>query len=121
MPDKVYGICGTNKCKREVVPMENVTTVTKVINYQSTGVLNEKVADYPSGFTKDNCVVLSTMFKSTANGAWCESPSDYGIFVSAHLSDSGIYVDAYEGHNEYATSHRTYGVYSVRITLLKIS
>lgn len=25
MPDKVYGFCGTNKCRREVVPVETLT------------------------------------------------------------------------------------------------
>lgn len=37
-----------------------------------TGLLNngEATENYPNGFTKDNCVVISTMFSNTNNGRW---------------------------------------------------
>lgn len=33
MADKVYGICGTNKCKREVIPKEETYTKDQVNNF----------------------------------------------------------------------------------------
>ena len=45
-------------------------------------------SDYPSGFTKDNCLIISTMYKLSSSGIY--STVDKNVTISATLGDDKI-------------------------------
>ena len=58
----VFGVCN-NKCKHEVYTKGDFTVVTGIILGSSLDDSSKQstVVEFPEGFTKDNCVVLSAM------------------------------------------------------------
>lgn len=64
MGDKVYGFCGTNKCKREVVAMSYLLQYVDQItlNASSSGKYTGTLAfELPAGWHKTNTIVIGAM------------------------------------------------------------
>lgn len=93
--DKVYGAC-ENLCKVEVIAKENFAIVTGALTNE-TGWIE---VNYPEGFSKDNCYVISIMTnKPSNNNIWSYgfdfSSGGYtlgGIQIQASLNDNVIRV-----------------------------
>lgn len=96
MSDKVYGFCGRNKCKREVMPTENIGIATGTMSVNG-GAYELVKLDYPDGFTFGTCLPLSTIviqpkvtYPSTGgsslriyaelkkDGIWCHADNPWG-------------------------------------------
>lgn len=62
MAEKIYGIC-ENKCLKEVIAGDNFVTITgglQIVKSASSNILQGNTTiNFPDGFTKDNCVVIS--------------------------------------------------------------
>lgn len=67
MSEKVYGIYGTNKCRKEVIAKEEFAILTGEVNLTSgvgaddpQGGSGNFIAfvPYPDGFTRDNSVIV---------------------------------------------------------------
>ena len=64
MGDKVYGFCGTNKCKREVVAMSYLLQYVDqmTLNASSSGkYTGALVFELPAGWYKTNTIVIGAM------------------------------------------------------------
>ena len=87
MADKVYGICGTNKCKRGVIEKVIVTGSTLTVQnhpQQNTFVMGITLP-YPDGYNVDNCMPLVIHVRSTLpNGAY-----EYHDVPYEYSNDSG--------------------------------
>ena len=102
MADKVYGICGTNKCKREVIEKVIVTGSTTESEYSmGAGVYSMTVTlPYPDEYTVGNCTALATRVKlklSTGIYHYYDAPytvSDGSLYVNVQntYTDNGIKV-----------------------------
>lgn len=67
MSEKVYGICGTNKCRKEVIAKEEIAILTGQVTLGpptnaddpqgGSGNFMASVS-YPDGFTRDNSVIV---------------------------------------------------------------
>lgn len=87
MSEKVYGIC-ENKCLKEVTSAEE--TIVKGDFAVLTGQLDQGVAniEYPNGFNKDNCVVISLHMQrndTPGNGWGTGTTMDSSSYVAAAL------------------------------------
>ena len=67
MPEKVYGISETNKCRKEVIAKEEIAILTGNVNLnpptnaddpQGGGGNFIAFVPYPEGFTRDNSVII---------------------------------------------------------------
>lgn len=65
MSEKVYGICGTNKCRKEVITKEEIAILTGEVTLISgnnadtqSGGSYIAFVPYPDGFTKDNSAII---------------------------------------------------------------
>lgn len=134
---KAYAICGDTKCKREVYTKEDIdnmflvsmnefrTVEASVItpNDGSTTSVDTTV-NYPEGFNKGNCIVVSVMSKNrTLNKNWATtsigSAASYlrgnsGVF--AVLDDSNIKLGVQLG-----SAVNSSWTWDIRVTLMKIA
>lgn len=81
MGEKVYGICGTNKCRKEVVPKSDMPTLymgkdnIKVLNHMTKFVVTENKAAInahialPTGWNYMNTFIVSGQFLVSGSGA----------------------------------------------------
>lgn len=71
MGEKVYGICGTNKCRKEVVPKENIQQLySGLMNFEarSDGTLQAVIfLELPSGWTIEDTHILSAQCRYTGH------------------------------------------------------
>lgn len=67
MPEKVYGISETNKCRKEVIAKEEIAILTGEVTLgpptkpddpQGGGGNFIAFVSYPEGFTRDNSVII---------------------------------------------------------------
>ena len=62
MSEKVYGICETNKCRKEVIPKDNIAirTFTGTVHYDPNTKRYYSVgsASFPTGFNADNSILI---------------------------------------------------------------
>lgn len=73
MSDKVYGICGTNKCRREVIPKSNTVDVL----FSGVRITKELITrSEPLPKSDTGYYVKSVMYKSSSeNNYWYWWPS----------------------------------------------
>lgn len=73
MSDKVYGICGTNKCRREVIPKSNTVDVL----FSGVRITKELITQtQPIPESDTSYYVKSVMYKpSSQNNYWYWWPS----------------------------------------------
>ena len=71
MGEKVYGICGTNKCRKEVVAKENIQQLYSGLMYfeaQSDGTLRAAIfLQLPSEWTIEDTHILSAQCRYTGH------------------------------------------------------
>ena len=142
--DIVKGICNITRCKYDVYTKERTdellktkltssdvyvkgdfATVIANITIGDDGLLGNVTVPFPDGFTKDNCIVISTMYKNSnehryRNGYIQTGSAITNIVVGLGLKngtdDSKITIEAYS--NDELMGGATY---NVKVTLMKIS
>lgn len=82
---KVYGICGSSKCKVPVLPLENIYVSEEI---KTTGTVY--TVEYPEGFDETNSIVLSIERKKKTGTTWGKAIDD----VSYTLKESGVYISS---------------------------
>lgn len=124
MAEKVYGICGTNKCRREVVSADNIKFLfgtTNQLNGTGSNVYANVQFDYPEGYTSVNSVIIGCsafILKSAAQGG-----STYTLGVDSFMNyvrlDEDKIIIGFNGANasEFNTSQF---VMRVNLVLAKI-
>ena len=62
MSEKVYGICGTNKCRKEVIQKDNIAiqTFTGTVYYDSdtNRYYSDGSVSFPKDFNADNSILI---------------------------------------------------------------
>lgn len=104
MAEKVYGICGTNKCRREVVSADNIKFLfgtTNALNGSGSNVYANVQFDYPEGYTSMNSVIIGCsvfILKSAAQGG-----ATYTLGVDSFINyvekDMGKIIIGFNGAN----------------------
>lgn len=90
MSEKVYGICGTNKCKREVIAKDNIIVMKEIIPQVSASMAAKKIS-FPDGITMQNSALISLTFTNVNNAEDVNLPSQLGeTLISADISNKGI-------------------------------
>lgn len=83
--EKVYGICGTNKCRKEVIPKENIAILSVRCGSSLTGGFNYYGANpkLPDGWTIENTHILSASYSGATglNGAVRRAVSDDDVTI----------------------------------------
>lgn len=74
--DKVYGKC-ENLCDVEVIAKENIAVLTGAMEIESERPGSTTI-DYPSGFTKDNCVPIAFGINREGYSEW--GLNFYGVY-----------------------------------------
>ncbi len=114
MSEKVYGICGTNKCRKEVVAKEDLLIIE--ISSISTG--NVEIVSLPDGWSFMNTSVISKMFvrsdDSKSEEEYPTTPNGDILNVSIQPDNSGSVVRIY-----FRTTHTDYLSVKCRLVLLK--
>ena len=97
MGDKVYGFCGTNKCKREVVAQSNfimlLDSVKSVLHPDGKNGF-ETDMQLPAGWFKENCMIMGVeiSFNGTAwkdLTALATETSIYNLNIYTNSNDDG--------------------------------
>lgn len=114
MSEKVYGICETNKCRKEVVPKEDLLIIE--ISSISTG--NVEIVRLPDGWSFMNTSVISKMFvrsdDSKSEEEYPTTPNGDILNVSIQPDNSGSVARIY-----FRTTHTDYLSVKCRLVLLK--
>lgn len=83
--EKVYGICGTNKCKVEVIPKENIAILSAKCGGSFTSGFNYYGANpkLPDGWTIENTHILSASYSGATglNGTIRRAVSDDDVTI----------------------------------------
>lgn len=123
MAAKVYGIIGTNKAMKEVIPKDNIRVLTGTVkNVEGRGarsvlITDEDISGKKDRCLKEYCVIAIEVKEEGNNGAWY--PQRYmneleGIYpMVADISDDSIL--AWINNLSFNTHDMRY-----RITLLKV-
>lgn len=96
MSEKVYGICGTNKCRREVIPKSDTVDVL-FSGVRITKELITKSKAIPK--TDTGYYVKSVMYKSSSeDDRWYWGPSseleDKDVLLSIRVGPNAVYLRA---------------------------
>lgn len=114
MSEKVYGICGTNKCRKEVVAKEDLL----IIEISSISTDNVEIVSLPDGWSFMNTSVISKMFvrsdDSKSGEEYPTTPNGDILNVSIQPDNSGNVVRIY-----FHTTHTDYLSVKCRLVLLK--
>lgn len=85
MGEKVYGICGTNKCRKEVIPKENIAILSVRCDSSLTSGFNYYGANpkLPDGWTIENTHILSASYSGATglNGTIRRAVSDDDVTI----------------------------------------
>ena len=73
MSEKVYGICGTNKCRKEVVAKGEIEKNLLVVEIPSIQSGVTKSIQLPDGWTFANTSLISKMFVRGDDAAYTEN------------------------------------------------
>lgn len=73
MSEKVYGFCGTNKCKREVVPKGEIEKKLLIVEIPSIQSGTTKSIQLPDGWTFVNTSLISKMFVRSDDATYNEN------------------------------------------------
>lgn len=96
MSDKVYGICGTNKCRREVIPKSDTVDIL----FSDVRITRELITkSEPLPKSGNGYYVKSVMYKSSPeNGYWYWWPSSElkykNILLSIQVNLTTVHLNA---------------------------
>lgn len=124
--EKVYGICGTNKCRKEVWSKGEVVVLEspeKSWNKSEYGYVASHTFTFPEGFTKDNTIILADQAfirnKDSAVREWMSLAS-----VDAYIACEQCYSKTTNLGTSLIIEHQfgtNYGNVIFRVVLMKIS
>lgn len=112
MADKVYGICGTNKCKREVIAKGDIGIAQGVMTVTG-GTYDSVKLNYPDGFQLGNCLPLSAIVITPGGSGPITGHS--GLRTYANLDSDGVYC----GVDSPRATNITKGNYQCFVILMK--
>ncbi len=85
MSEKVYGICGTNKSRKEVIPKENVIEVLFPSTKITSSSLIQRFDGLASGISKNDHVIAIMVKSPSSDNYWDLYPkidSNYALNAS---------------------------------------
>ena len=121
MGDKVYGFCGTNKCKREVIAKTdiNMVEVTASVTIDNYHPYVAATIPYPKGFTSDNTRVLSIMVHDAALGDTTWVTGDVSRYMTANVQCIKDEIHLMYGPSISNGMFMTSGTYKFKVLLLQ--
>lgn len=116
MGDKVYGFCGTNKCKREVISASDKVQIeaNKIIDQTQNTFFTVRIA-YPEGFNMENTFVESVMMRKSGENIWKTTDVENVEWCGAKC-----YLDYIElGYGKISSTPISSGTYTLKALLMK--
>lgn len=105
-----------NKEASEFITNDNIAVLTGSITLESTG--GSANVNYPTGFTKDNCIVLACGITYNSAGYRAFGTVQASVSTGARLNSSSITVGCYPVQSD--TGSPT-GTFNYKLVLMKIS
>ena len=115
MSEKVYGFCGTNKCKREVVPKGEIEKKLLIVEIPSIQSGTTKSIQLPDGWTFVNTYLISKMFVRSDDATYNEN-----YYTMANTDTLNVFIrNTNELSVYFKTTHTDYLSVKCRLILLK--
>lgn len=115
MSEKVYGFCGTNKCKREVVQKGEIEKKLLIVEIPSIKSGTTKSIQLPDGWNFVNTSLISKMFVRSADTLYNEN-----YCTMANTDTLNVFIrNTNELSVYFETTNTNYSTVRCRLILLK--
>lgn len=115
MNEKVYGFCGTNKCKREVVQKGEIEKKLLIVEIPSIRSGTSKSIKLPDGWTFMNTSLISKMFVRSDDADYNEN-----YYTTADTDTLNVFIrNTSELSVYFKTTATNYSSVKCRLILLK--